>query len=86
LPASSFAELLLLKGSLHIPGIGYYLVNSISGRDLNATMGCTVMIAFLLSSVNVLTELIYALANPQFKTQLAGGSSAKSEWRIANEA
>lgn len=74
---------LIVEIFFSIPGLGSYLVNSISTRDSAQLLGCTVLIAFMLSVVSVLTDMLYAFVNPQFKVQFIKGARDK---RITNEA
>lgn len=60
-----------------IPGIGQYLVNSINNRDYNASTGCIIFIAFTFAIIMLLTDLLYAYADPRIKAQYAGASKKK---------
>ena len=61
-----------------IPGIGQYLVNSINNRDYNACTGCIIFIAFAFAIIMLLTDLLYAYADPRIKAQyVASGKKVK---------
>lgn len=56
-----------------IPGIGQYLVNSINNRDYNACTGGIIFIAFTFALVMLLTDILYAFADPRIKAQYVSG-------------
>ena len=61
-----------------IPGIGQYLVNSINNRDYNACTGCIIFIAFSFAIIMLLTDLLYAYADPRIKAQyVSAGKKVK---------
>ena len=61
----------LLNGSVIVetifswPGIGRYVVNAISRRDLPAIQGAVLFLSTLFVMVNLLTDLAYAKADPR---------------------
>ncbi|MCB5388031.1 ABC transporter permease [Blautia glucerasea] len=60
-----------------IPGIGQYLVNSINNRDYNACTGGIIFIAFTFALIMLLTDLLYAFADPRIKAQYVSSSKKK---------
>ena len=61
-----------------IPGIGQYLVNSINNRDYNACTGSIIFIAFAFAIIMLLTDLLYAYADPRIKAQyVSAGKKVK---------
>lgn len=52
-----------------IPGIGQYLVNAINKQDYTAATGSIIFIAFTFSVIMLLTDLLYAYADPRIKAQ-----------------
>ena len=60
-----------------IPGIGQYLVNAINKQDYTAATGSIIFIAFTFSVIMLLTDLLYAYADPRIKAQYAGSSRKK---------
>lgn len=54
------------------PGIGNWLVNSISRRDYPAVQGGVLLVACVVITVNLLVDLAYGLINPRIRR--AGGS------------
>lgn len=51
------------------PGLGRYVVDSISKRDTPAVLGCVVMISVMFSFMNLLTDILYAFVDPRIKSQ-----------------
>lgn len=51
------------------PGIGKWMVESISRRDYPVIQGGLLMIAFLVMFVNLMVDLLYGLINPRIRHQ-----------------
>jgi dipeptide transport system permease protein len=49
------------------PGIGKWLVDSISRRDYPSVQGGLLLIAILVMTVNLLVDLLYGLINPRIR-------------------
>jgi dipeptide transport system permease protein len=49
------------------PGIGKWLVDSISRRDYPSVQGGLLLIALLVMTVNLLVDLLYGLINPRIR-------------------
>ena len=49
------------------PGLGRYVVNAISRRDLPAIQGSVLFLSVVFVLVNLLTDLVYAAADPRVK-------------------
>ena len=60
-----------------IPGIGQYLVNAINKQDYTAATGSIIFIAFTFSVIMLLTDLLYAYADPRIKAQYTASSRKK---------
>jgi dipeptide transport system permease protein len=50
-----------------VPGIGRYFVTSISTRDYPVMLGTTLLLAFVVASVNLMVDLLYAAADPRIR-------------------
>lgn len=55
-----------------IPGMGMYLMSSISTRDFPAIMGVVVVLSVFASAANLPVDIIYSIADPRIKAQFAG--------------
>ena len=51
------------------PGIGRFLVTSISWRDTPCVLGCVVMFVLFFSIVNLLVDVLYGFIDPRIKSQ-----------------
>ncbi len=49
------------------PGIGSFLLQSIKSRDFNAIQGTVVVIALLITTVNLVVDLVYVLIDPRVR-------------------
>ncbi|GHV34767.1 peptide ABC transporter permease [Synergistales bacterium] len=51
------------------PGVGRFVVESISFKDTPAILGCVVTLAILFTLVNLIVDLLYAFLDPRIKSQ-----------------
>ncbi|MCF8076200.1 MAG: ABC transporter permease [Desulfotignum sp.] len=49
------------------PGLGRYVVDSLSGRDYAAVQGCILVFALLMAAINLAVDLIYVLLDPRIR-------------------
>ena len=59
----------LCETIFNIPGLGLLMNSSISMRDFVTTQGCVLVCAFIISFMNLLTDLCYAFVDPRIKAQ-----------------
>lgn len=60
-----------------IPGVGRLMIDSIKLHDTPTVLGCMVFVAVMVSVINLLVDLLYALIDPRIKAQyLKGGKKA----------
>ena len=59
----------LCETIFNIPGLGLLMNNSIAMRDFITTQGCVLICAFIISGMNLLTDLCYALVDPRIRAQ-----------------
>ncbi|UVK49938.1 ABC transporter permease (plasmid) [Mesorhizobium sp. AR02] len=50
------------------PGLGAFLVSSISQNDYPASLGATIFLAGIYLSVNLIVDLLYAVVDPRLRT------------------
>lgn len=53
------------------PGIGRYMITSISGRDIPSVLGCIIVFTLCFSITNLLVDLVYGFIDPRIKSQYA---------------
>jgi len=51
------------------PGVGRFVVESISAKDTPAVLGSVVTLAILFTLINLLVDLLYAFVDPRIKSQ-----------------
>lgn len=77
-----FAQLLggayVIEAVFSIPGIGKYMVDAISNRDLSGLQGCIILLAVLISVINILADVAYVAIDPQIKARYSGGRREKN--------
>jgi peptide/nickel transport system permease protein len=61
------AGAILTETTFSWPGIARYLLRSIDARDYNAIQGTVVWIAILISTVNLIVDIIYAQLDPRVR-------------------
>lgn len=49
------------------PGLGRYVVDSLSGRDYAAVQGCILVFAALMAIINLAVDLIYVMLDPRIR-------------------
>ncbi|MBL27010.1 MAG: peptide ABC transporter permease [Rhodospirillaceae bacterium] len=47
------------------PGLGAYLTNSLLNADMNAVLGCTIVVGIVFIGLNLLSDLLYRLLDPR---------------------
>ncbi len=62
-----FAGAILTETIFSWPGIGKWMVDSISRRDYPSVQGGLLMIATIIMTVNLFVDLMYGLINPQIR-------------------
>ena len=49
------------------PGIGQYLTNSLQNADMNAVLGCTLLIGAIFVGLNLLSDVLYSTLDPRVR-------------------
>ncbi len=52
-----------------LPGIGRFMIQSLSGRDIPSVMGCIIVFTLCFSVVNLIVDLLYAFIDPRIRAQ-----------------
>ena len=60
---------LVVEQIFAVPGIGRYFVNSITGRDYPLIMGTTIVLASLIVIMNLLSDIMYKIADPRINLE-----------------
>jgi len=56
-----------IESIFRIPGLGLFFTSSILARDYPMIMGTTLLLAALLSVINLITDLIYVAIDPRIR-------------------
>lgn len=64
-------SLLILEPMLNYAGLGQLLVRSVSARDFPAVQACVVVIAVLITVMNILMDAVVHLLDPRLRTKVA---------------
>ena len=51
------------------PGMGRFMITSISGRDIPSVLGCIIIFTLCFSVVNLIVDLAYGFIDPRIKGQ-----------------
>lgn len=64
-----FGGTVIIEKLFSIPGIGTYMVDGITNRDVPVVTGCVVAIALVYSLVTMLVDVMYAYIDPRTKAR-----------------
>ena len=67
--ATCFSGSVVLEQVFGINGIGQLMINALRQKDVPAIMGSIIISAFVITLVNLLTDLCYALIDPRIKSK-----------------
>jgi len=60
-----------------VPGVGKYIVDSITQRNYPSVLGGALIIAFMLTIINLLVDISFVLIDPRLKTTIISGGAKK---------
>ena len=77
----SMTGAIIVETIFNIPGLGTLMNSSISSKDYITVQGCVLICAFIVTTMNLLTDIAYAFIDPRIKAQYAaaGGSSRRKK-------
>lgn len=76
---ASLGGSVVIESAFSIPGVGKYLVDGISNRDLPVVRGGVVFLALLFCIVILIVDLVYAFIDPRIKSQYEGQQKKKKK-------
>lgn len=59
----------IIEQVFSIPGIGMYMLNAISGKNVPVVMTCALLLAFIFMLSMVMMDIFYALIDPRVRTR-----------------
>ena len=66
-----------------IPGVGKYIVDSITQRNYPSVLGGALIIAIVLTVINLIVDVSFVMIDPRLKTTIISGSSTKAPKKAA---
>ena len=77
----------LLETVFGVPGVGKYIVDSIAQRNYPSVLGGALIIAIVLTLINLLVDISFVLIDPRLKTTIiSGGKTKKKKMKKINAA
>ncbi|MBQ6542157.1 MAG: ABC transporter permease [Lachnospiraceae bacterium] len=64
-----------------LPGIGSYIVDSITRKNYPGMLGGILVTAIMFTLVNLLVDIAYVLIDPRLKSQITGKKATKRQFR-----
>ena len=68
---------MVLETVFGVPGVGKYIVDSIASRNYPSVLGGAMLIAMLLTLINLLVDISFVLIDPRLKTTIISGGKSK---------
>lgn len=69
---------MVLETVFGVPGVGKYIVDSITQRNYPSVLGGALIIAMVLTIINLLVDISFVLIDPRLKTTIISGSAKKA--------
>ncbi len=66
-----------------VPGVGKYIVDSITQRNYPSVLGGALIIAMVLTIINLIVDISFVLIDPRLKTTIIAGGSKKPKAKAA---
>ncbi len=75
---------MVLETVFGVPGVGKYIVDSITQRNYPSVLGGALIIAIVLTIINLVVDISFVLIDPRLKTTIiSGGSKAPKKAKAA---
>lgn len=74
---------IVLEAVFQIPGLGSLLKSAINGKDFPTIQGCVLFIAFVMSMMNLIVDVIYAFIDPRIRSKYTRKKKDKKETKNA---
>lgn len=66
-----------------VPGVGKYIVDSITQRNYPSVLGGALIIAMVLTIINLIVDISFVLIDPRLKTTIIAGGAKKPKAKAA---
>ena len=74
---------MVLETVFGVPGVGKYIVDSITQRNYPSVLGGALIIAIVLTVVNLLVDISFVMIDPRLKTTIISGGQKKAPKKAA---
>ena len=74
---------MVLETVFGVPGVGKYIVDSITQRNYPCVLGGALIIAFVLTIINLLVDISFVLIDPRLKTTIISSGAKKAPKKTA---
>ena len=74
---------MVLETVFGVPGVGKYIVDSITARNYPCVLGGALVIAFVLTIINLLVDISFVLIDPRLKTTIMSSGAKKAPKKAA---
>lgn len=68
---------MVLETVFSVPGVGKYIVDSITQRNYPSVLGGALILAFILTIINLLVDISFVLIDPRLKTTIISSGAKK---------
>ena len=68
---------MVLETVFGVPGVGKYIVDSITQRNYPSVLGGAMILAIILTVINLLVDISFVLIDPRLKTTIISGGAKK---------
>ncbi len=77
---------LVVEHFFNVPGLGSFMLISLSFRDHFEILGCSVILTIILMCMNLASDILYAFVNPKIRLRYAGKPTGNACVRDRKEA
>ena len=77
---------MVLETVFGVPGVGKYIVDSITQRNYPSVLGGALIIAMVLTVINLLVDISFVLIDPRLKSTIIAGNKAPKKKKKAKVA
>lgn len=75
----SIGGAMILETVFGVPGVGKYITDSITQRNYPSVLGGALIIAAVLTVINLIVDISFVVIDPRLKTTIIGGKSKKKK-------
>ncbi len=80
---NSIGGAMVLETVFGVPGVGKYIVDSITQRNYPSVLGGALIIAMVLTVINLMVDISFIMIDPRLKTTIIAGGKKKTPKKAA---